>query len=658
MKKRSGGLLVRMGIGWLCLAMLPSLLQADALARQRTDFLLAEQAWKAGDLRRYAGLKETLIDYPLYPYLEYRELRQRLREAEPGEVQGFLETWSDTPLAEQIRTRRLRLLARRGDWAAYLALDVPSNYVWRRCNRLWAMHETGQRQQALAAVLPLWDVGHSQPDECDRLFEAWADAGRMTPERVWSRFVNVMARGNTGLGRYLIRRMPKADARLADLWIRLHAKPERITRESVRRRLAKDGSRERRIGVHVLARLAKKDVEKAIAVWETLGSNLALNARQRAAVFAAIGHYRSKQDPEAGLNWFRRIPRGVADAKMRAQAVWAGLRAQDWGFVLEWLERMAPAQRERDRRRYWTARAHEALGHKRQANEGYKALSKERGYYGFLAADRIGAPYAMNQVPIRPSPEARRAVENDAGIARARELYRLDRRLDARREWRDALARMDPEQKQAAARLADQWGRHHQAIRAAHLAGHYDDLRLRFPLAHWGSISRHAERQRLNKAWVYAVLRQESAFARDARSSAGAMGLMQLMPRTARAVARKIPLRLRNRRQLLDPNTNIRLGAGYLRRMLDAFDEHPALASAAYNAGPHRVRQWLPKDEAMPADIWIELIPFKETRNYVQRVLVYTVIYEWRMGKRLRRLSERLKDVYPLEIAEVKAEAK
>ena len=646
------GLLARIGLGCLCLALASPLFAAadddfDPLVWQRVDFLTAERAWDAGDVRRYWDLKEALADYPLYPYLEYREFKRSLDKTRPDEVKRFLATWRDTSLAERLRNRWLRLLERRGDWAAYLIFDAPSDHAWRRCNRLRALYETGRREQALAAVEPLWNVGESQPRQCDRLFEVWAEAGRMTPERIWSRFSKVMARGDMSLARHLTKRMPKADARLADVWIRLYGEPERLARKSLRQRLEKDGPRERQVLVHALARLARKDEQKAVAAWKELGSRYAFDERERASVFGAIGHYRSKRRPEAGLAWFRKIAGGSADETIRARAVRAALRARDWDAVLTWLERMEPPQRDKDHWRYWRARAHEALGDRQEANAGYETLSLKRGYYGFMAADRIDVAYALKDSPMRPSPEIRRAVKNDAGILRARELYLLGRMVDARREWRDAIGRMDENRKQAAARLADEWGWHDRAIRTAHLAGHYDDLNVRFPLTYWGVVAYQARRQQLDMAWVYGVLRQESAFAYDARSPAGAMGLMQLMPRTAREVADKGRIRLRSQRQLLAPDINIRLGAGYLRMMLNEFDAHPALATAAYNAGPHRVRKWRPKREAMPVDLWVELIPFKETRHYVRRVLAYTVIYEQRMGRRPVRLNVKLGDVYP-----------
>jgi soluble lytic murein transglycosylase len=200
---------------------------------------------------------------------------------------------------------------------------------------------------------------------------------------------------------------------------------------------------------------------------------------------------------------------------------------------------------------------------------------------------------------------------------------------------------------QAAAKLAERYGWHDRAIFTLARTGYWDDLELRFPLEHAALVKHNAELQGIDIAWVFAVMRQESAFMSNARSHAGAMGLMQLMPSTARQVAKNVLKTPPPRRQdLFEPDTNIALGSAYLKQMKGRLGDSAVLATAAYNAGPHRVTRWLP-EETLPADIWIELVPFKETRGYLKRVLAYTVIYEKRMGRQPKRLEQRLHPVPP-----------
>jgi soluble lytic murein transglycosylase len=224
------------------------------------------------------------------------------------------------------------------------------------------------------------------------------------------------------------------------------------------------------------------------------------------------------------------------------------------------------------------------------------------------------------------------------------ELYALGRIIDARREWFHMVKRLDDEELRATARILADWGWIDRAIFTAARARYWDDLELRFPLRHRTLVDRYADERQLDPAWVYGVLRQESAFTADVRSSAGAVGLMQLMPATARRVAREYKMAAPSDKALIDPETNISLGTGYLRMMLDDLSSNRILATAAYNAGPHRVKRWLPPD-TMDADIWIELIPFRETRLYVQRVMAYAAIYERRLGETPTRLSKRMRDI-------------
>ncbi|MBT8087758.1 MAG: transglycosylase SLT domain-containing protein, partial [Gammaproteobacteria bacterium] len=196
--------------------------------------------------------------------------------------------------------------------------------------------------------------------------------------------------------------------------------------------------------------------------------------------------------------------------------------------------------------------------------------------------------------------------------------------------------------KQQAAILAHRWGWHSRAIATAASLGEYDDLMIRYPLPHQQSFEQFSSAARISPTWAYGIARSESLFMRDVRSSAGAIGLMQLMPSTGRAVARKIRLPYSGLRTLTDPDSNIRLGTSYLGQMAERYSGNPVLATAAYNAGPHRVDRWLPENGSEDARVWIENIPFNETRKYVKRVLAAQTIFDWRISGQVRRLSDSL----------------
>jgi soluble lytic murein transglycosylase len=315
--------------------------------------------------------------------------------------------------------------------------------------------------------------------------------------------------------------------------------------------------------------------------------------------------------------------------------------------VRSYIEALEGNEREEPRWRYWWARATELLGEGEAAAAAYRALSSERGYYGFLAADRVGRAYAIEFLPGEPSAEAIAALTARPPVRRTRELRVLGREVDARREWNLLIAGLEPAERAVAARLAHGWGWHGPAIIAAARSDSLDDLEVRFPLAHLEQVMPLAEGLGLDPAWVLAIARQESAFFADARSPAGALGLMQVMPATGRQIARWLDLRLSSDRQLLDPELSLRFGGTYLRHLLDRWQGHPLLATAAYNAGASRAERWRPTGAAMPGDLWVELVPFRETRGYLRRVLAYTVIYEHRLGRAPVPMSERLPPVPP-----------
>jgi soluble lytic murein transglycosylase len=261
------------------------------------------------------------------------------------------------------------------------------------------------------------------------------------------------------------------------------------------------------------------------------------------------------------------------------------------------------------------------------------ALAELRTYYGFLAAQSIGVPYRFNHADL-PATDNQHVAALPA-IARAKALLQLNEISEARREWFYGTRSLPQPELMAASALAHQWGWHQQAINTALKAQHTNDLAVRFPLAHRDTILEQAKQQAIPAEWIYAITRQESAFATDAHSTAGAKGLMQLRPGTAKDVASSLGLSF-NSQDLYQADTNLTLGSHYLQQLLHRFNGNRILATAAYNAGPRRLENWLQKQQqAMPYDIWIETLPYYETREYIQNVLAFSIIYGHRFDTTL-----------------------
>ena len=358
---------------------------------------------------------------------------------------------------------------------------------------------------------------------------------------------------------------------------------------------------------------------------------------------AAVGQALDRaRDPQGLVIWDRMSerPDNLAEQERRLRA---GLARRDWSRVADWVRRMPDLTEKRDRWLYWQGRAQAALGQEEAARATLAQAARERSLWGLMAADRLGLPYALEQRPVPAEPARVQRIAATPGVARIAALNRLGRDADMRREWRTLTHAMDPADLMAAAVVAQGLGWHDQAIFTLARTEYWDDLELRFPLAYRDLVEEQAWQTALPEDWIYAVIRQESVFNPTVASPVGALGLMQLMPGTARDLAIQLDLAVPDRAAILDPGLNIGLGSEYLARMRDRFG-HAALATAAYNAGPQRVAQWLPA-QCTDADLWIAAIPYAETRGYVERVLAYRAIYRARLGLEPVRVSALLPPV-------------
>jgi soluble lytic murein transglycosylase len=272
----------------------------------------------------------------------------------------------------------------------------------------------------------------------------------------------------------------------------------------------------------------------------------------------------------------------------------------------------------------------------------FRELAVERSYYGFLSADELSLAYAFGNTQFVADEAKIAELQARPDLIRARELFLVGLDGRGRSEWDAVISYFDADDKTQAAILAHRWGWHSRAIAAAANIGDYDDLSLRYPLPYSATFQQYAEDANISPQWAYGVARSESLFMRDVRSSAGAIGLMQLMPATGKKVAKEIQLPYSGLNTLTDPASNIRLGTSYLGQMAERYGGNRVLATAAYNAGPHRVDAWLPESGEIDARAWIENIPFNETRGYVRRVLAAETIFHWRMTGEVRRLSDEL----------------
>lgn len=614
--------------------------------QQRRDYAAAQEALLSGNLARYRVLRQRLDTYVLRGYLDYEDLRRRLASAGAPEVHAFLENNTQTPGSDALRKKWLRLLAARGDWENFHRnfRDVEDDPELS-CLRLQNLLRSSEAPLTLMNEIgELWRTGKRLPAACNPVFAAWKKAGHLTADRVWERIRLAMENRRPSLAEELAHYLDPGERVWVARWIAMHHNPPA---ELDRLRYPLETPVARMVVRHGIVRLAMRDPAEAVRRWQAIKERHQLFGEDDNYVFRHVGILAAQRHMPEALAWLSAVSADPADEHLHLWRVRAALRAGEWETARRFIAALPEEQQREGRWIYWKARSLEVGGKQREAEKLFRVLARERSYYGFLAADRLQTEYAMQHTPVAATPEEVTAMLARPGIQMAQELYRIGHIHDARRQWQWVIQRLNNRELAVAALVASQWGWHDRAILTAGRSQHQDDLELRFPVLYREQIETSASAQGLDPGWVYGVVRQESAFVVDARSPVGALGLMQLMPATGRMTGRRLKIPVNGRASILNVDNNLRLGTGYLKEVLQRSQGHQTLATASYNAGPHRVTSWLPGDKAIDAEVWVETIPFNETRDYVRNVLAFAAVYDHRLGIRPVRLQARMPQVVP-----------
>lgn len=613
----------------------------EILNQQRKLYSQSLQLIARGDWRALRQQRQQLVDYPLYPYLLYAELLGNLRYSKRADITAYLESYPETVKAQFLQGKWLDYLARRGYWQSYIEVYGKYNYIpntSRQCNFHLAQYRLGNKPAALQAGLKLWSQGKSQPKTCDKLFGILISGGHISEKLAWQRFNEAILNHRYQLARYLKRFFVSPSYRLRyEIYYQVNRDPNSLSRHS---NFVEHSENELNILEHGLKRLARKDPNKALKHWSRYQQTHEFSHRARASLVSEIvkGLYLAGHVSAADSYFVDHLKllNQTLQGSLTEWRIREALRELDWPAVRKWLARLPQENQQQSIWRYWTIRSME--GDPSSTLNPHietltRRLARERDFYGFLASEKLALEYSLNHNPV-PIDESR--IEQLAaipGLQRARELLFHRDDLNANREWYSATQNFTHPDWLAAAVLASQWQWHNKAIASLGRVQYWDDVEIRFPLAYVDLINKAAKNTGIPNYMLFALVRQESAFNASATSSAGAMGLIQVMPATAKATARKYKILYRNKKQLHNPAINIPIGSKYYMSMLERFDNNRILATAAYNAGPHRVDQWLKKSSGkLPFDIWMTLIPFKETRGYVSSVLMYSIIYSRKLG--------------------------
>lgn len=595
---------------------------------QRKVFEKAEkQLWKANS-STYQKLYHQLNDYPLQPYLDQRRLIHKMRLSSANEIARFLEKYRGTPLDWPLRKKWLTYLVKRNKKTLFLEFYKPSSRVEFTCRYFQYQLDAGMED---ATILPqltrLWTVGKSQPKVCDPLFKRWQQAGYRTPEIVWQRLVKAADGGKHTLIPYLTGLLPKKDQYLGKLWHKVRKDPSYITRLS---RFPNKSAKEALIYSYGVKRLIWRDQNRALKSFEQANHVFQFNEEGKQQIALKFSLALASKNHKSAAKWLKLVNDEKLTDNLVQWRITDVLRSQNWQTIKTELLSLPKHLQSSSQWQYWHARSLIETNEKVLGQSLMTSLAKKRHYYGFLAASLLGLPIQLQDRPLTFEQSERTAIFDNLAGQRAFELFHLGRFHQARLEWNYWLSHLNKRQKLVAAKLANELGWYDRAIFALSQEGYLDDVDLRFPLAFDQQIKHHANKYAINPAWAFAITRRESSFMSDAHSSVGAKGLMQVMPGTAKQLTRR--KRIPNS-YLLDSSNNINLGTKYLKKLLDRHKGNQVLATAAYNAGPYRVKSWLKNHKTLPADIWIETIPFKETREYVKSVMAYQQIYQFKVGQ-------------------------
>ncbi len=611
-------------------------LSCGAWAGGDEDFLAARDAYRVGDGQRAVAYAQRLQGHVLGPYAALWELLLRLDDADEAEIRGFLNAYPDSLVGDRLRAEWLRKLGKKQNWPLFAAeypllVNTDTELV---CYHLQA-RLARKDGTAFEEARRLWFTGDSLPKSCGPVFDGLADAGQLSSEETWARLRLALEQGNLSAARTVAERLPEAQQEI--LLDHLEAAAEMPLRFLGRLPVDLKTRVGRELTLFALYRLGRSEPAEAKARWEDIQSRFSVPEQEY--LWGQLAYHAARRLHPDALRWYAKAGR-LSDAQLEWKVRMA-LRARDWDEVLAGIQAMSDTAQLLPPWRYWKGRALKAQGKVAAANAIFAPLSTGHHFYGQLAEEELGAVIGPPAIAYKPGGDEVNAVKRLPSIQRALALYRLGMRTEATREWLWGTRNFDDRQLLAAAEVARREEWLDRSINTANRTVQLHDFALRFPAPHADLMAQYTRQTGLDDAWVYGLIRQESRFVHVARSSVGASGLMQLMPATARWVAKKLGIRDFRQSSVNEIDTNIAFGTYYLKHVLDQLDGHPVLATAAYNAGPGRAKRW--RDiRPMEGAIYAETIPFNETRDYVQKVMSNAAYYAAVFGRGVNSVKARL----------------
>lgn len=608
----------------LVLTSLCSDLWADELAQQRSAYLAAEQIIKKGNSDTLADNLQPLKNYPLYPKLMQLGLQKNF--GNHAVIAEFLAQYKDSRYAKILQQSWYDYLIEQQQWQTLVKYYHKTDDLSRQCQYHWALFNLQQATAALEWMQKTWPQHVSLPIQCAALSREFLYSPLKQSDLLWQKFERALLAQQPDTARKLLQHFDDSQQEIAKLWLKLYKRPQKTQNFASWPKSDYNGW----VFANGVERLARKKLSIAVKLWDNNKQQFTLDHHRRQRVEKNLAIALAKKGDKSAYQRLNQLV--YADQETREWRVQAALVGQNWRQVFAAVERLNSQEKRKPRWQYWRARAYWELGEKKAAKRLFTHLAKNRSYYGFIAADYAGHDYQLHDLLFNQDFSKLDLFMQQPQFQAVNELLVLKRKQESLEQWMFAVKQLSPWKIPVAINYALQQGWKKHAALAIKYADYMNNISQYFPLYYRSRVMAQAKRRKIDPAVIFAIIRQESAFNADAVSPVGALGLMQIMPKTGEYIAGRLKEPWDSTQALFNPDTNVRYGAFYYRRMLQQFDQHFALAAAAYNAGPHRVKRWLPKDQPMAADIWIEMIPFDETRNYVKSVLSYALIYQQQLN--------------------------
>lgn len=604
---------------------------AQALTAQQSLFKKTYAKALKGDEVAVITAKKQLQGYRLTHYLDYALLRSKIVQLPIAEIKAFQSQYADSPLVKSLDDMLTYELGKQAQWKDYLSRYKNNKGSQNKhCWYLQARIDTQDLKGLSQAITDTWMNGLSLPKACNSVFKWWESQGYLTEDLLAKRIKLNFKVNNSSTARYLAAKMKKQPA-----WVKhaqqLMSDPILGLKQSIK---WKDNKQNREL-VYIKAKImAQKTPDTMYKLWPKLKKHFIFTKKQidtverTNALFAAVDYL------PITIRAMNDLPASQKDAQINAWKVRYHLNNGNWKAAKKTIKAMPGFQRKKDSWQYWLARSSAKSGDVQQAKKIFSKLALETSFYGFMAADHMRLPYEMCSADIATE----KIVTMPENLLNAFELFELGLVTLARKEWIIGYRLLNIGQRRALADIALQKGWYNKVSAIMGALGLWNNYKMRFPLAYKTEITALVKKYNLLPQWIMSIIKQESAWQTDAISRADARGLMQLIDPTAKRLSKKLGLNYWGKPQLHDASFNLKLGIFYQRQLFDEFDNHPILALASYNAGETKANDWL-RDFSTSPDVWSETIPYRETRDYINKILTNITIYDWLINKTPRRIS-------------------